>query len=119
LIRNCIKCDNPEIIESLIENGADLNIQDYRGETALMYALTKKTTSFTPMRFQCIKILLKYKDDILFSLKNKRGQTTFDVAQEVGLLRMFEEHGIYKKVSSVKNPSKDKKSIKKSSSVKK
>ncbi|MBP5427568.1 MAG: ankyrin repeat domain-containing protein [Clostridiales bacterium] len=65
---------NIRIAKLLIDNGADINKENYRGITALMIACCSDNIGF-------VKLLLVEGADVL--KKNKNGKTALDMAQEI------------------------------------
>ena len=61
-----------ENIKLLLDNGADINFQNYNGLTALMFAVKKNS-------IRAIRLLLKFNPN--FFIKDKNGQTVFDLAR--------------------------------------
>ncbi|WP_420535773.1 ankyrin repeat domain-containing protein [Brachyspira intermedia] len=59
----------------LTDNGADINSQDNKGNTLLMYAATFK---YKPL----VDEILKLNPDV--NIKNKEGKTASDIAKEYG-----------------------------------
>ena len=61
-----------EKIKLLLDNGADIDFQNYNGLTALMFAVQKNSIRAT-------RLLLKFNPK--FFIKNKNGQTVFDLVR--------------------------------------
>lgn len=72
-ILNAAAAGSKNILEYLIQKGANVNVQNENGYTALMNAASHGY-------IDNIKVLLKYKADA--SLKNKEGHTALDMAKE-------------------------------------
>ncbi len=68
----------PEIVEYLIDNDADLSIRAARGKTPLMGAADCFITSQTPGQAKCIQIFLKAGSDI--HAKSTHGMTALEYA---------------------------------------
>ncbi|WP_304333434.1 ankyrin repeat domain-containing protein [Brachyspira innocens] len=64
-----------KFLKLLIDNGADINSQDNKGNTLLMYAITFK---YKPL----VDEILKLNPDV--NIKNKEGKTANDMAKEYG-----------------------------------
>ncbi len=63
------------LIKLLVSNGADINAQDNKGNTLLMYAIALRNESL-------INEILKLNPDV--NIKNKEGKTANDMAKEYG-----------------------------------
>lgn len=74
-IMYAMSLDNPEIIKILLKAGADVNIQDNKGNTALLYGYYSNTNHIT-----CLKLLLQAGADP--NIKNKNGLTALDEYQK-------------------------------------
>ena len=72
-----------EILEFLLERGADVNLQDAEGQTALHYA-----TSCAHL--ECVKVLLKHGADK--ALRDVNGQTFLDVADDAEICQFLENY---------------------------
>jgi hypothetical protein len=70
-IHQSILNNNPSITNKLIKNGADINLQDYYGNTALMYAINDN-------QIDQIKIFLNY-SELNFNLTNFNGETALHI----------------------------------------
>lgn len=68
-----IEMDNIRFVKYLLSVGADPNIQDYDGNTALHIAVIDDN-------IKIIKLLLQYGADS--DIQNKRGETPYDIANE-------------------------------------
>ena len=63
------------LIKLLVSNGADINAQDNKGNTLLMYAIALRNEPL-------INEILKLNPDV--NIKNKEGKTANDMAKEYG-----------------------------------
>ena len=78
VIKNC-KEESLSIVKSLVEQGADVNVKDYRNKTALHYAVEAKS-------LEIIKYLVEHGADV--NCKTKRGATALHFAVGTGSLKM-------------------------------
>ena len=77
-IKNC-KEESLSIVKSLVEQGADVNVKDYRNKTALHHAVEAKS-------LEIVKYLVEHGADV--NCKTKRGATALHFAVGTGLLEM-------------------------------
>lgn len=76
------------ILETLIQSGADLNLRDYQGDTALIWAVRWKN-------LEAARLLLSAGADP--SIKNDAGQTALQIADESGytdFVKVLQKMGI-------------------------
>jgi uncharacterized protein len=64
------------MLELLVSAGADINVQNDNGNTLLMRAAIQYD-------YKAMKKLLEY-DNININLRNRRGQTVYDLADDIG-----------------------------------
>ena len=69
-----------EVAEYLLDNGAEVDLQDSEGRCALMRAVASKDTK---NKYPIMRLLLQYGAQV--SLQNAQGQTVIDVARENGV----------------------------------
>jgi ankyrin repeat protein len=69
---------NDEVIRFLLGNGASVNYQDVKGETALMLAVESDSDS----NAEIIRLLIEHGADI--NLRNSEGETALDKAIDYG-----------------------------------
>lgn len=67
-IHQIITVNQPSIADKLIKNGADINLQDFYGNTALMYAISDKLIEY-------IQVFINY-SHLNYNLTNSSGETT-------------------------------------------
>ncbi|MGD2085612.1 MAG: ankyrin repeat domain-containing protein [Candidatus Aminicenantes bacterium] len=77
LIRACMGKEHPEIVESLLANGANVNEQDVDGNTALHHILYYGARSDAAR--DILRLLISYRAD--FSIQNKEGKSPLNFAQ--------------------------------------
>ena len=70
------------MVDYLMDKGANINLQDNKGQTALIIAATKGVVA-------AVKELLKYKPNL--KLKNKEGKTALEVANGSGIQNILQE----------------------------
>jgi ankyrin repeat protein len=67
IIHQSIALNQPSITDKIIKNGADINLQDFYGNTALMYAINDKL-------IECIQVFINY-SHLNYDLTNSYGET--------------------------------------------
>jgi len=72
LLMLAVRDSNPRLVDELISEGADLNIQDIRGKTALMHSL------FHANLCRCFDIIMKHNPNI--HLRNSAGSDALSIA---------------------------------------
>ena len=77
VIKNCKESLN--IVKNLVEQGADVNLKDYRNKTALHYAVEAKS-------LEIVKYLVEHGADV--NCKTRRGATALHFAVGTGSLEM-------------------------------
>jgi ankyrin repeat protein len=79
-----------DICQKLIDNGAEVNIQDNEGKTALMHAVENSTITNKDDIIRCFKLLIEKGASFDNSLVNKRGESTFQMACESLMIECVE-----------------------------
>ncbi|SFE90816.1 Ankyrin repeat-containing protein [Chitinophaga sp. CF118] len=85
LIITAVYTKNPEVVKLLLRNGADVDLDDGFGATALMYAVSNSNV-------EIVKILLEHGADP--ALKDKSGNNAFSnakIARNKEITRMLNE----------------------------
>lgn len=80
--------ENIEHLPLFIKHGFDINLQDEKGNSLLMYFIPLKTK---------VEALLKY-DNIDFSIKNNDGMTVFDISKNDEITSMLENYALKKEI---------------------
>lgn len=76
--------DSAAVTTLLLEQGADVNVKDKNGWTALIYATTHSS-------LDVVKLMIEQGADV--NAKDKAGKSALDVANSEEMKKLLREHG--------------------------
>lgn len=76
--------DSPDVTTLLLEQGADVNLKDKNGCTALIYATMHSS-------LDVVKLMIEKGADV--NAKNKAGKSALDVSNSKEMKKFLREHG--------------------------